>query len=330
MTSNYLNVIPSLLGDTAIPAAGLAAHHLAPVGARPYAGAAGSALMAAGLAPEGDGIRTGIFTGLGAMGGGMLANRWGGGGAMGSVLNGALMPLGALMGRRIADASRIHEGHKTSALWYSIGSRDVLEKLGMARNTPGLLGGPPRVNADTINEEYKNLLLRFGGAPGVRHHLREAALPVPQAPSQLAPPAQDTSAVLAAMRSRLQGPQNPQVASAQAAEGLARSGALQQSARLKVSTSMEDRMKRLLERKPDLKVKYPKYAADMIQPDPLASFRRGGNIGQAFDTNAGLGNNSLGNPGMANPPTTGSTGNLSNAMRWQSDRTGGSAVGIPA
>jgi hypothetical protein len=323
MTSNYFNVIPSLLGDTAIPAAGLAAHHLAPVGARPYAGAAGSALMAAGLAPEGDGIRTGIFTGLGAMGGGMLASRWGGSGAVGSVLNGALMPLGALMGRRIADASRVHGGHKTAALWYSRGALEVLEKLGMARNTPGLLGGPPRVNAGSINEEYKNLLLQHGGSPMVRHHLREAALPVPQV-------APDTAGVLAAMRARLQGPQNPQVAAAQTAEAAARSGQLQRSGQLKISTSIENRMKRLLERKPDLKNKYPKYAADMLQSDPLASFRRSGNISQAFDTNAGMGNNSLGNPGMANPPTTLSMGNLSNAMRWQSDRTGGSAVGIPA
>jgi hypothetical protein len=182
--------------------------------------------------------------------------------------------------------------------FYQMGQLEVLEKLGMARNTPGLLGGPPRVSAGSINEEYKNLLLQHGGSPMVRHHLREAALPVPQV-------ALDTAGILAAMRARLQGPQNPQVAAAQTAEAQARSGVLQAKPVVKVS-------------------------ADMIQPDPLASFRRSGNISQAFDTNAGMGNNSLGNPGMANPPTTLSMGNLSNAMRWQSDQTGGSAVGIPA
>ena len=106
---NYFRAIPSLLGTGLIPGAGLAGAAAGEHFGGTYGGAAGAGLgaglMAAGLAPGGDSLRTGIFSGLGAMGGSLLTRN-----IQNPVLRGmaglAAVPLGSLLGRSIADSSR--------------------------------------------------------------------------------------------------------------------------------------------------------------------------------------------------------------------------------
>jgi hypothetical protein len=122
---------------------------------------------------------------------------------------------------------------------YQLGALAAFEKFGMA---------VPKVTAGTIGQEYASLAAKYPHLTGRR----------PTAPTGANA---ERAMLLQNMRARVTGPTNPQVAAAQKAEADARSGALQRAGQVRLATDMSSRIRRLLERRPDLKHKFPKYAA---------------------------------------------------------------------